>query len=88
MKPKRVIKFQSRYPNVWSKITEIGKKTWQYDTNSQFMRFGFDDKTNSINFVDPEGGPFISVGSIIEKKHIVSKIYRDKATNKILFLMK
>lgn len=87
MKEKLVIKFQSRYPKVWSKITHVEDKTWKYESNSQFMRCGFNDKTGDLIFVDPEGGPLIDVGSVIESKYVVNRIYRNPQNNKLMIEM-
>jgi hypothetical protein len=49
------------------------------------MRTGWDDITNTINMIDPEGGPCFTVGSKIEK-YTICKIVRDGS--KLFFEMK
>ena len=87
MQSKKVtLKFKSRFPKIWSKLTKVKGNVWCYTTNSRFMRFIDQDKDNYINAVDPEGGPYINIGSILYKKYKVLKIYRD-TDNKVKFEM-
>jgi hypothetical protein len=82
MRPKKSkttkFEFQSRYPNIWSKLKRVKKnrRIWQYSTNSRLMNLEWDEKTNSITMVDPEGGPSLSVGDIVGGYKIV-KMFRE-----------
>lgn len=89
---KNKIEFESRYPNVWSKLIrdKKHKKLWEYKTNGNFVRYGWNsDNPDEIVMVDPEGGPCLSVGDKIEKKTIV-KIFREHVNGniKVMFELK
>lgn len=43
----------------------IASYTLGVDSRSNFVRTGYDPDTAKLDFIDPEGGPFIQVGSSI-----------------------
>ena len=48
----------------------------------EYMRVGKKQTNNSIEFIDPSGGPMISVGQQIDLEHAISNI--TEATNKFI----
>jgi len=81
------LKFKSRYKKVWSKLTKLNNSLWNYTTNSKFMRVINQTDDGDIFALDPEGGPYISIGSILYEKYKVVRIYRDYNDNKIKFIV-
>jgi hypothetical protein len=69
------IKLYSRYGNEYS-LKHIGESQYAFEGNSEYMRVGHNED-GTINFIDPEGGPFMRVGSTIEDK-VIKDIYFDK----------
>ena len=49
---------------------------YRLDVECPYLRIS-ENEDNTINFVDPSGGPFIDIGYKISNKRVVSKIYRD-----------
>ena len=64
-----VIKLESRYKDVDSKLIQVENNKYLLETNSECIRISRDAYL-SINSIDPEGGPIISVGDTIQGKKI------------------
>lgn len=81
-----VIKLKSRYKieNYLRRVGTSDSKDFYLDTKYAY-RVGFVDEnqSDSYQFVDPSGGPFISVGSEING-HKVKCIYTDNDSNNII----
>jgi hypothetical protein len=45
------------------KITDNGHGVWTIEGKAHYYRVGMNDDNTKIGYFDPEGGPFISVGS-------------------------
>lgn len=62
---KDIINLRSRYNEV-HKLIRIGDENshlYQFKPSDDYYRVGYnDDSFNNYQFVDPSGGPFISVG--------------------------
>ena len=58
-------------------ISEDGK-TWKFNVDEkhkyilEFMRYGLDDDNETINMVDPSGGPYLTIGSKIGNDLIIN----------------
>ena len=75
------IKLDNRYSaNIW--LEHIDKDLWELKSQKpedlQYMRFIYEDD-NSIYAIDPSGGPFLSIGTIVgfEEKYIVKEIFKN-----------
>ena len=66
-----VIKLESRYKDVDSKLIQVENNKYLLETNSECIRISRDAYL-TINSIDPEGGPMISVGDTIQGKKIKS----------------
>ena len=64
-----VIKLESRYKDVNSKLIQVENSKYLLETNSECIRISRDAYL-TINSIDPEGGPMISVGDTIQGKKI------------------
>ena len=64
-----VIKLESRYKDVDSNLIQIKDNKYLLETNSEHIRISRDAYL-TINSIDPEGGPMISVGDTIQGKKI------------------
>ena len=64
-----VIKLESRYKDVDSKLIQVENNKYLLETNSECIRISRDAYL-TINSIDPEGGPMISVGDTIQGKKI------------------
>ena len=64
-----VIKLNSRYKDVDSKLVQVEDNKYLLETNSECIRISRDAYL-TINSIDPEGGPIISVGDTIQGKKI------------------
>ena len=64
-----VIKLESRYKDVDSKLIQVENNKYLLETNSEYIRISRDAYL-TINSIDPEGGPMISVGDTIQGKKI------------------
>jgi hypothetical protein len=62
-KADKLIKLSNRYKDK-NYLRQIGDKEYKYEGDSDYLRIGYstDDKYK-IEFIDPSGGPFLSVGS-------------------------
>lgn len=70
-----VIKLNSR-GGTNNKLVQINGESLKYKLETEFCyRVGFkDDSMKECSFIDPSGGPFITIGSVIEG-HKVKAIY-------------
>lgn len=59
-----IIKLKSRYGDT-HKLEKIEEKKYKFLPSDEYMRVGLTEDRNKYYFVDPSGGPFISVGSIL-----------------------
>ena len=60
-------------------VSEEGK-AWKFDVDEkhqyvlEYCRIGFKEGDKEIEFVDPSGGPFLSVGQRLDKTHVIESI--------------
>ena len=66
-----VIKLESRYKEVDSKLIQVENNKYLLETNSECIRISRDAYL-TINSIDLEGGPMISIGDTIQGKKIKS----------------
>ena len=66
-----VIKLESRYKDVNSKLIQVEDNKYLLETNSEYIRIDRDDN-NLLYSIDLEGGPMISIGDTIQDKKIKS----------------
>lgn len=53
-----------------------------------YCRIGTNED-GSLAFVDPSGGPFLEIGTLLnDKKHIIQNISEDGANNRFIFTTK
>jgi len=72
------IKLHNRYnANIW--IEHIDKDLWQLKSEKtedlEYLRVGYEDDNKTINFIDPSGGPFMSVGYQFNKEYKLAEIF-------------
>lgn len=74
------IKLNNRYnAKIW--LEHINEDLWQLKSENhkdlQYMRFIYEDDNKTIYAIDPSGGPFMSLGTIVgfEKKYIIDEIF-------------
>lgn len=60
----KLVLLDNRYNN-YNYLKKIGDKEYKYEgINNDYLRVGYDNKDkHKITFIDPEGGPFLSIGS-------------------------
>lgn len=75
MKELKELQLNSRY-GVNNRLIQVESDPLKYKLNSEYnYRVGFNPESpDKLTFIDPEGGPFITVGSKIEG-HKVKAIY-------------
>ena len=66
-----VIKLDSRYKDVDSKLIQIKDNKYLLNTNSEYIRLSRAEN-RAIDSIDLEGGPMISIGDTIQDKKIKS----------------
>ena len=66
-----VIKLESRYKDVDSKLIQIEDNKYLLNTNSEYVRLSRAEN-RTIYSIDLEGGPIIDVGDTIQGKKIKS----------------
>lgn len=66
-----VIKLNSRYRDVDSKLIQIEDNKYLLNTNSEYIRLNRAEN-RTIYSIDLEGGPMISIGDTIQGKKIKS----------------
>lgn len=72
------IKLHNRYnANIW--IEHIDADLWQLRSEKpedlEFLRIGYENDNKTINFVDPSGGPFMSVGYQFNEEYKLAEIF-------------
>ena len=74
------IKLHNRYhSDIW--LEHIGNDLWYINSKSEedlnYMRIIYNEDNKSIYAIDPSGGPFLSVGTIVgfEEKYIIDEIF-------------
>jgi len=74
------IKLNNRYnAKIW--LEHINGDLWQLKSENpedlQYMRFIHEDDNKTIYAIDPSGGPFMSLGTIVgfEKKYTIDEIF-------------
>ena len=65
------IELKSRYGDIHI-LEKIEDKKYKFLPSDNYMRCGLTEDKNKYHFVDPSGGPFISVGSILAE--VTSKV--------------
>ena len=82
---KEIIQLPSRYPNVDNHLIPVSKNRSKFYTSGQFYRFGPSEGNPFIlEFIDPEGGPFIAKGYRISDKEEIKEIVQDMTGTYIL----
>lgn len=66
-----VIKLESRYKDVDSKLVKVKNNKYLLETNSNYVRIGHTEN-RAIYTIDLEGGPMINIGDNIQGKKIKS----------------
>lgn len=66
-----VIKLDSRYKDVDSKLVQIENKEYLLRTNGEFVR-AIGENPMMLTSIDLEGGPMISIGDTIQNKKVKS----------------
>ena len=66
-----VIKLESRYKDVDSKLIQVENNKYLLNTNSEYIRLSRAEN-RAIDSIDLEGGPMISIGDTIQDKKIKS----------------
>ena len=66
-----VIKLESRYKNVNSKLIQVENNKYLLETNSEYIRIN-EDENMIVQYIDLEGGPMINIGDTIQGKKIKS----------------
>ena len=64
-----VIKLESRYKDVDSKLVQVENNKYLLNTNSEYIRLSRAEN-RTIYSIDLEGGPIIDVGDTIQGKKI------------------
>ena len=64
-----VIKLESRYKEVNSKLIQIKDNKYLLETNSEYIRIN-EDENMMVDSIDLEGGPMINIGDTIQGKKI------------------
>lgn len=72
---REVIKLESRYKEINSELIQIGNKKYLLKTNSEYVTVSR-NKNKTIDSIDLEGGPTISVGDTIQGKKVKSIKYQ------------
>ena len=74
------IKLDNRYnASIW--LEHIDEDLWQLKCEDskdlQYMRFIYEEDNKSIYAIDPSGGPFLSIGTVVgfEEKYIIDEIF-------------
>ena len=66
-----VIKLESRYKDINSKLIQIKDNKYLLETNSGYLRIN-EDENMIIQYIDLDGGPMINIGDTIRGKKIKS----------------
>lgn len=62
-KVQRLVLLSNRYKE-HNYLRQIGDKEYRYEGDLEYIRVGYSTKDKyKIEFIDPSGGPFLSVGS-------------------------
>lgn len=77
---KQTIVLKSRYGDT-SRLDRVGQEDsclFLFTPSSEYYRVGYkgDPDTKEYNFIDPSGGPFISVGTYLEEANATVKSIR------------
>ena len=78
--PEKLILLSNRY-GVSNYLRKVKERTYKYEGEEDYIRVGYGNGENKkkIEFIDPSGGPFLSVGS--EVFGIEGKINNIKSTD-------
>ena len=70
-------------------LEEVDKNVYAIKGNESYYRVGYQDKEcTKIDFIDPDGGPFIKVGCFeLNDGTVLNEIVEDES-NRILFKFK
>lgn len=63
------LRLEQSIDNIWHLVVDD-----KHSYCLKYMRVGYTDKTNNIEFVDPSGGPMLEVGDKFKKYEIVKII--------------
>ena len=78
---KEIIQLPSRYPNVDNHLIPVSKNKYKFYTSGESYRFGpgaiLGKMKMLLDFIDPEGGPFIAKGYRISNYEEVISIVQE-----------
>lgn len=63
------IKIKSRYNDTYY-LTPINNTDYKFEGDVGYMRVGYKNDSNTIEFIDPSGGPMMHVGDSVDNKKI------------------
>lgn len=63
------IKIKSRYNDIYY-LTPINDTDYKFEGDVGYMRVGYKNKSNTIEFIDPSGGPIMQIGDSVGNKKI------------------
>lgn len=93
---KRIDLFNRYYKNVYLEKIDNVDGCYQLhgpDESFQYMRIGFNNDENGkpdyldINFIDPDGGPFLQVGNKIDEDKVITDIEGMMIENKCVYFI-
>lgn len=73
-------------------LTKLKPKKYLVSFTNPVFRLGFDEDPYTLSYIDPSGGPFISVGSSLREYHPklpdkkITAITRDKEISGIIII--
>lgn len=85
MKKKSIELYNRYHSKLWLEFIEDNKWVLKGDNDAMdYYRVGYEHDNKSIRFIDPSGGPFLSVGTIVNGKKITSI---ERGTSDYIFIL-
>ena len=81
-----IIEIPNRYVNEITRLIPLNEYIYEVDftDNPYPYRLIFGEDNETIEAFDPQGGPFMSIGYVIDNKYKIKQIAKDETTKRLL----
>ena len=81
-----IIEIPNRYVGEITRLIPLNEYIYEVDftDNPYPYRLIFGEDNETIEAFDPQGGPFMSIGYVIDNKYKIKQIAKDETTKRLL----
>jgi hypothetical protein len=72
----QIQKYKNRYGDDYY-FEPVSENTYKFVFSALYVRAGYEGDEQSLSFIDPEGGPMISIGSMVNARKVKRIYFKD-----------